>query len=409
MPVKWKNSTRFKPDVVLRRIQSVRTLSPDRKGSSFSGWELDQSLPVLHSMLVFPDAAKDLDRANLIWRAVAYDPQELTKESFLKELNKQVSAALATREDVFHVLTSISITNNVRLGSMTVSGVKLKYCGSTYPRRFIKTRSERILRRDAPTSESPAQYTKVIATVKAKSPRLAISAALRAVDLQRALWCLFCNSVMEIFGQSWMPINVVRLGAAHTVHTPSGAIASEGIWFEPYHSSANAYTPKDSAKTKKRIQGILARIKHCRYGPDIADALLLYVKALDEWNQNTAFIRLWAALERLASPEHGDYDAVVRRCAFLWDDVAFATQTLEHLREYRNGYMHTGIEMPEAKSYCFQLQQHFRLLVFFHIGNSTRFQSLKDANDFLELPTEVTALKKLRQSVVLAGRFRKTS
>jgi hypothetical protein len=409
MPAKWKSSPRFKPDIVLKRIREMRTRNPDGKGSSFSGWNIHQSLPLLNSMLVFPDAAQDLDRANLIWRAVAYDPQDLTKESFLKELNKQISAALAIREETFHVLTSISITNKTQLGTLTVSGIKLKYCGTTFPRKFIKTRSERIQASNIPASDSPHSYTKVVATVKAKKPSLAISAALRAIDLQRALWCLFCNTEMEIIGRSWVPINSVRLGAIHTVHTQTGEIAGENVWFEPQHFSADAYTPKDSSKIKRRIQGILARINNCGYGADIVDALLLYVRALDEWNQNTAFIRLWSALERLASPEHGDYDAIVRRCAFLWDDPAFATQTLEHLREYRNGYMHTGTEMPEAKIYCFQLQQHFRPLVFFHIGNSTRFHHLKDANKFLDLPTDVTALKKLHQSVVRASHFRKSS
>ncbi len=407
MSVNWKKSTRFKPNVVLKRIQAERIVNPDGKGSSFSGFGVRQDLHVLHSMLKFPDAARDLDQANLIWRALAYTPEDLTKDKFfLKELNNQISIALAKRENVFHVLTSISISNNAHLGCMNVLGVNLECCGATYPRRFVNARSERIFRGHAPTSESPPEYTKVIATVKAKSPSLAISAALRSIDLHRALWCLLYNYEMEIVGHSWMPINMVRLGSVHTVHSQSGALASDNIWFEPYHSPASVYVPQDGSKIKRRIQGILTRIRNCRYGSHITDALLLFVRALDEWNQNTAFIRLWSALERLASPEHGDYDAVVRRCSFLWDDPAFAIQTLEHLREYRNGYMHTGTEMPDAKTYCFQLQQHFRSLVFFHIGNSKRFNSLNDANDFLDLPTDVSALKRLRQSVEFACRFR---
>ena len=271
---------------------------------------------------------------------------------------------------------------------MTVEGVKLNYCGATYPRRFAKTRAQRISRGDVPASESPHEYSRVVASVTAKEPRLAVSAALRALDLQRALWCLFCNTEMEIIGRSWVPINAIQLAAVHTVHSKDGALAGEEIWFEPYHSSTTAYVPKDAAKIKRKVQGILSRLKRSPYSTDIIGALLLYVRALDEWNQNTAFVRLWSAVERLASPGHGDYDAVVRRCAFLWDDPAFASQTLEHLREYRNGYMHSGTETSEAKTYCFQLQQHFRPLVLFHIGNANRFRSLKEANDFLELPTD---------------------
>lgn len=408
MPVKWKKTPRFKPDLILQRIQAVRTINPDGKGSSFSGWELNQSLPLLNSMLDFPEAARGLNHANLIWRAVAYTPQDLTSESFIKEINRQLSAALSKREENFHVLTAVSITNRVPMGTMTVEGVKLNYCGATYPRRFTKTRAQRIARGDMPAIESPFDYSRVVATVTAKEPRLALSAALRAIDLQRALWCFFCNTEMEIIGRSWVPINAIQLAAVHTVHSKDGGLAGEEIWFEPYHSPTRAFVPKDAGKMKRKVQGILSRLKRSPYSADIIDALLLYVRALDEWNQNTAFVRLWSAVERLASPGHGDYDAVVRRCAFLWDDPAFASQTLEHLREYRNVYMHSGMETSEAKTYCFQLQQHFRPLVLFHIGNANRFKSLKEANEFLELPTDQVALQKLQKLVQFASRFRKT-
>ena len=80
MPVKWKK--RFNPEHVLKRIAAARTKNPDGKGSSFSGWDLDYCLPSLHTMLEFPDAARDMDHAALIWKAVASDPGELTRESF---------------------------------------------------------------------------------------------------------------------------------------------------------------------------------------------------------------------------------------------------------------------------------------------------------------------------------------
>ncbi|MBK1685344.1 hypothetical protein CKO18_17470 [Rhodoferax fermentans] len=361
---------------------------------------------MLHSMLVFPPVARDIDHANLIWKAVAYDPGELTKESFLKELNKQLSVELSQREEKFHVLTSVSFESQLILGKTIVENVQIQFCGSMYPRKFATSRSVQIQDQRVPATESPQNYNKIIATVTAKRPALALTAAMRAIDLHRALWCLFCNKEMEMNGRSWIPINSVRLGAIHTIHRPNGSSATEEIWFEPHNVATDPYKPKDAAKVRQRVRLTLRRLSRCPYREDIVEALLMYVRALDEWNQTTAFTRLWSAVERLSSPGYGDYDAVVRRCAFLWDDTGFATQALEHLREYRNSCVHTGGESTQAKTYCFQLQRHFRPMVLFHIGNTGRFRTLDEANEFLDMPTDLAVLTKLKQTVARVRRFR---
>ncbi|MES2952201.1 MAG: hypothetical protein V4858_27055 [Pseudomonadota bacterium] len=405
MAVNWKNLKRFKPDIVLARIAAIRTRSPDGKGSSFSGWELDQSMPLLHSMIEFPPIARDMDHATLIWKAVAFDPDELSRQSFMKELNRQLDIELAQRQEVFHVLTSVSINSRIQLGTVTIGGVQIRFCGKEFPRKFPQHRSTSIQEARLPVVESPSSYQKLIATVTAKKPALALTAAIRAVDIHRAVWCLFSNAEMEMIGKSWNPINAVRLGAIHTVHSQDGHSAHGTVWFEPHHIQSTPYEHRDIEAIKKQVLGTLRRLRQCPYRDDIADALLLYVRALDESNQSTAFTRLWSAVERLASPGYGDYDAIVRRCAFLWRDNAFATQALEHFREYRNAYAHGGSESTEAKTYCFQLQQYFRPLLFFHITNARRFQTLAEANEFLDMPTNMGVLEKLKQRVARAISF----
>jgi hypothetical protein len=406
MPIKWKKTPRFNPDIPLRRIASVRTRNPNGKGSSFSGWDLNYSLPLLHSMLAFPEVARDMDHANLIWRAVANDPGDLSKDSFLTELNRQLDADLAQRDEVFHLLTSWSLSNRVKLGSCTVAGVRIKFLGAAYPRKFMPHRTEQLNDHSVPAAESPPQYTRVVATVRAKKASLAFNAAMRAVDLERSLWCLFGNSQMEIMGRSWAPINAIRLGAAHTVHVDAGPTANSEFWFEPYHAAPEPYKPSDALSLKRLVRRTQRRLNLVPYRQDLVEALLLYVRALDEWNQNSAFARLWSAIERLTSPGYADYDAVVRRCAFLWREADFATQTLEHLREYRNLILHTGTESAQAKTYCFQLQQHFRPLLLFHINNAGRFATLAEANRFLDLPTDALVLKQQQLAISRARRFR---
>lgn len=314
MSIKWNKSSRFKPEVVLKRIAAVRTRTPGSKGSSFSGWELDLSMPSLHSMLQFPEAAQHVDHATLIWKAVSQDPDELTKDSFLKEINRQLSATLSQRDEHFRVLTSLSLQSNLKLGTITIDGVRLHFSGRSYPRKFIEPRSKVIQSQSLPVTEDSQNYSKVVANVIAKNPANAITLSIRSIDLYRSLWCLFCNAEMELLGQSWIPINSVRLGAIHSVHHLDGSVAIDSAWFEPHHISTSPHTPKDLIRLKGRVLSSLKAIKRCPYSEAIHQALLMYVRALDEWNQTTAFTKLWSALERLTSPGRADYDAVVRRC-----------------------------------------------------------------------------------------------
>ena len=404
MPVKWK-SGRFKPEVMLARIDAVRTPNPSGPGSSFAGFEVQRCLPALHSMLVFPDAAKDLDHATLIWRAAGHATGVLTKDSFLTALNSELTKALAVRRQTYHVLTSFSLDSQVR-ASATIDDVRVELKGKAYPTRFRASREEQLTTPRLPSQEGPEECNRVVATLDSTSFSAAFTAASRAIDLYRAVWCFLCNNEMELIGQDWNPINAVKLGVFHTVHDRSGKASEGHLFFEPHHLPKRPYKNKDHRKLAATVRFILNRIARCPYGNDLKDALLIYVRALDEPNQSAAFSRLWSALERLTSPEVADHSAVVRRSSFMWRETDFAVQMLEHLREYRNAYVHRGHDSIHAKQYCFQLQQCFRPLFKFHIGHVGRFKSLEEANEYLDLPQELGKLQELKVKVGQAIRYR---
>lgn len=406
MPIKWK--PRFKPQSILTRISNVRTKNPNGSGSSFSGFDLHTLLPTLHSMLDFPKASRDLDHASLIWKAVASDPEALTPQSFLKELNKQLSDLLSMREQTYKILSTISIDTRFPISAVTINDVKIEFFNKEFPRKYVSARENQTENNTIKIEHEPNRYTHLVATTKGKTPAAAYARASRSIDLYRGIWCLYCNSEMEIIGRSWTPINKIGLGSIHTVHTIAGKIADPGtFWFEPPRiEKLQAFHSHEIERVHKRVQTTLRRLSQCHYQADLTDALILYVRALDEFNQTTAFVRLWGALERLASPYRGDYDAIVRRTSFIWHDVDFAQQTLEHLREYRNLATHEGVESPSAKDFCFQLQTFFRELIFFHIRNNGKLRTLEEANKFLDLPPNLSDLTEIAKRVAIAKRFR---
>ncbi len=72
MPAKWKKgNSRFKPEVVLKELAKTRMPPLEGKSAAFSALEFHQLVPVLHSMLSFPEEAKHLDPGTITTAAVS--------------------------------------------------------------------------------------------------------------------------------------------------------------------------------------------------------------------------------------------------------------------------------------------------------------------------------------------------
>ena len=396
MIISWKKKNKnLKPAVILDSIEAIRTISPEGR-ISFSGFELNDALPALQSMLEFPPAAIDIDKSVLVWKTLSSITTKLTPEAFESAINTVFTAQNATRYSDYHILTSISFSPNGLNRRTTIDGSAIRLLDAEFPKKY-GNRTEAITRAKIPVDPTPKGYTRIIIHVRAKSPYGAVTKALRTIDLQRAILCLLCNAQMEYVGTEWIPINAIRLGGCHTVHYPDGKLATETVWFEPNFTEAPIYRPPQDNTLQKNLSYGLRKLFRSKYAAELSDALLRYVRALDERDQNNAFIKLWGAVEALTKPSKANYDLVVRRCSFLYRDTLYHRQILEHLREYRNQSVHAGDQNDVAKVYCFQLQSYFSQLFFFHLANVHEFASLDEANEFLDLsPDKATLLKQKR-------------
>src|SRR5580765_6477545 len=387
MPAKWKKSPRFDPVVILSRIDKGRTVSPGG-GAAFHGFDWEECLPALSSMLSLPPVVSEIDSSTLIWRALTKVPGPLTPADFLTAVNREISDRLATRSVSYRLLTTISLHPSDIPRTISSEGTTLRFLPGEFPRAYLAARGELIRTRPIPTSATPSRYCKVNVTVQSKSPTSAVHKALRALDLQRALWSSLVNPTMAISigGPSLGPINVVRLGSQHTLHLPDGKPATEAIWFDPGFLEANVYRISKPVLVRKYCTWAMQRIRSSRYQDQLVSALVRYVRALDEQDATTSFLRLWSTLESLTTPGNADYERLVRRCVFLFKDASYHRQILEHLREYRNETVHAGEYSDHARTLCYQTSLYFVSLIRFHIRNASFFTSLDEANAFLDSP-----------------------
>lgn len=407
MTVKWKSKTNLKPEFVLQKIESVRSVRDDG-GIYFSGFEYHEALAVLIGMVNFPPKCDGLEHGRIVSTAIANiaGVGEIKEQPLIEEINNVVKILLATRFHKYTFLTSLSLAAPAPIKSIVIDGVKVRILASEYPKKYASRYG--LLDELGITDNTPNNYAKAIVSLEDRTARGAERRAMNTLDLLRAIWSVDANTGMEVFGgDHWSPINKIRLGEIHTIHRESGKVEENMCWYEPNFKETQPYRPSKTKLFTSNCKWILENIELLPYKRAVIDSLLRYVRALDERDQNLALVKLWAAIEALTIPSGSNYDLLTRRCAFLFDEYDYHQQVLENLREYRNSNVHAGKENDKAKTYCFLLQRYFRQLVLFHLKQVEKFKTLDDANSFLDLPAKKSNLENKKKLIEKAIRFRR--
>jgi len=406
LKVQWKKNKNLKPSILLKKIDSLKVIEDGRV--LFSGFEYRDAVLALESMISFPLIADDLDKHTLVQKTIGQvvKDYEIKSETFLSRLRENILLDVGKRDNIYYLLTSLSV-NDLRVRKIAFQGCIFRFYKNNFPSKF-KGRKE-LLNKNKPRSKVESDgYTKVVVEIKAKSENIAINKSMKTLDLLRSLFAIYSNSSAELIGNDWQPINKIRLGEFHTIHNESGKVFEECFWYDPSFLEARLFSLENEEPVIKNIRMIIDRLSKFerQYRYVLHDALLRFVRAFDEKDQNIAVLRAWGALESIAAPNESNCDSVTTRCSFLFEDYEYHKQILEHLREYRNRNVHAGQESEMAKSYGFQIQRYFINIFLFHIRQQNTFHSIDEANRFLDLPADRDKLIFLQNMINKSLRFR---
>ncbi|WP_199506777.1 MULTISPECIES: hypothetical protein [unclassified Psychrobacter] len=406
MKVQWKKNKNLKPSVILKKIDNEKKLENGRV--SFSGFEFQDAIVAIESMINFPIIANDLDKHTLIQKTVwqAAKNTKIEPDKFLSILKDNISIELNKRNNTYYLLTSLSMRLS-HTRKISFENFNFRFYKDNFPKKFRGRKNLISENRDNIETESDG-YTKVVVELEAKSETIAANKAVKALDILRGFFCIQCNSFSEIIGNESESINKIRLGEFHTLHNASGEVFEQSFWYDPSYSKAKVYLFRDEKNVVKNIRSIINIFSkfNKNYRNIMSDSILRFVRAFDEKNQNIAILRAWGALEALAAPNESNFDSVTTRCAFIFEDYEYHRQILEHLREYRNRNVHAGQESAIAKTYSFQVQRYFRELFLFHIRRQGDFESIEEANRFLDLPADKDKIFYLKSMVEKSISFR---
>lgn len=396
--IKWLDPGKLNPDITFEKIKEVAE-PKGPKSISFKNFSYFEYLGILQSLLKFPDVNEEVGADWVVKKTV---PQclhldKLDQSGFLEVANQVLRDALNKPDETYHLLTSISVSRSFPFKNIVVNDCRLRFFAKRdYPKKY-RDRAKVIKSVNPLLKCEHDNYLKCIVTVTARYPAAAAHKALAALDYLRSTICLSGNPRVEFnWGPSSdKPMNIVRLGQAHTLHDKNGKALTDNVWYEPNFYEHSVDLTKNANHYRELFGKIDATFSDSTFGKKLIESLIRYARAGDEKDANTGFLKLWSVMETVLSPGDARHEKVVQRGAALFADTdrKFHQQALNHLRLFRNRSVHDGEESNQAKAYCFQLQKYFKQLMTFHLHMFASFHSLDQANEFLDLPMGKTQLE----------------
>ena len=412
MQISWRKNKKLKPIVILENLKNISSV--DELGKvSFAGFEKFELDSVLYSMIDFHHSYSFSTTKNFYDLALTawVLSQKHTAEQFLLELSKLVGAYKRKAVQSYVAVTSISLLNGFPLRRIKLKDSTVECFPMGLPKKYaVRKQHEEGWKESG--AAMPQYYCPVVVRVKSKNAMDAMEVALNELDYVRGIFALLINTsymaTLDPFGGSRAPINSIMLGGMHTLHKTSGKPVGGGVyWYDPGYTEIKPKTIPSS-----RLDGVAHSFrklyKDIEQHSDseiIKDAIIRYVRAFDAKDKNVALQRTWAALESLMAAGENNTDLIVRRCSFMFVERAYHLQVLEHLKDYRNRSIHTGRSIENPNDYCYQVQKFFRQSIIFHASNSSTFSSLREANEFLDLPDDIALLQRRRFLIDKAIKF----
>lgn len=235
--VKWKKSkSKLNPDIIFEHIAENRRKTD--RGAALPAFSHHEYKVILSTMLDFGDEISQGQKENIVSAGIqACADGDSNAKTFLETVNERYRQNVAKKEEVFRLITTISVSNLPPLPKMKIEGCEVEFCRD---KRHIKLIQARFKFLKGHRVEDPDLIgtTRVVVTTKSKSAEAAAEKCLNSLNLLRSAMCATLNSGVTISfgGSEFKPINKVRLGKYHTVHDKAGKPATELYWFEPQYT-----------------------------------------------------------------------------------------------------------------------------------------------------------------------------
>ena len=386
--------------IILNMLQK-RTKIQANGAVAFESSMYQSVISILLTWLEFSDAIPEADRRGMIVEALSACAKQggLVPDKFIADLNVRELAFKRRIPTEYVLATTLSVKSIDLLQSDSLAQDKVTLY-RTFPDSFDRSYFN-LHPNQFPYEPTPPGFSAVSIRVKARSPDAAFELALDRLDCLRGIWNYSINSnrlTSSSSGPQQQPINMVRLGPVHTLHSENGGLVKDGIWTEPLYSNLGVPTDLHATRAgfRGRVKGIRRLMAASTYRQTLEMVFIKYVRAFDQADYDASYLKLWSLLEYMTGND-SKYDLTIKKCSFIFDDIKFTRIVLEHLRDQRNKTVHTGTGAANKEWVLFQLKYYVEHLMRFHLGARRNFQNLSDAVEFLDLSPDPNQLRKTIQ------------
>jgi hypothetical protein len=365
-------------------------------------------------MLELAISLTDYEKRGLVQSAIFKAGKNIvTKSGLLKELNLLENQYYTAKINNYYLVTSISINRHRRkLSNRRIGDVYISFPGK-FPKIFSKKKN-RCNSFDSflDKTQYPIDYMLAMVKVKAKSTHQAAINALIGLNLYRS-YLNFSNNLHHPYsfflGSKRIPINEILLGPLHSLYNENGDLVPDEFWYEEdYRGPCKTFDPPVVGEYEKKINlahEFIGKSKKLRYMESVEEALLRYNDALDCYDWNVAFIKLWSVLELLTNTLNESYKTTIRRAAFIYKDYEIVKQSLEMLKDYRNNVIHKGVAAGDIQVFIYDLKGYVEQLLLFLINNKYVFFNFEEAAEFFDQHRDIVVLNRKFRMMKNAKKF----
>lgn len=377
--------------IIIDRLTSILGVNEKGEVTLGFGTAFQTCIDILATCVGFSAVVVDLQRRAITHRAVidAKKAGNFTAAAIVDNIEKGQKAYLRRPIRKFVLLTSASFPFSEKLKPIRLKDSFLTFTRQR-PKNYPLPDGGSLIVKD----NTPRDYCYIKVHISARDPYEGADLAFQRVDLLRAMWNLFFNlgsNVRITLGSSGhKPVNRILPGLFHTLHFPDGKLALEGQWWYtlPAKDPSAEHLDQHYDVVRRFERTIRKRLAGCDFSDRLIWFLIRYVRALDEPDLTTSFLRLWALLEELTGTLKASYDVTVRRASFVFDDSQYAKIVLGHLRDQRNLIVHKSSHLDDIERLTYELKGFVEALLKFMLGESSKFSNLDAVHSLLDLPSD---------------------
>lgn len=358
----------------------------NEENKTFEAFKFNEIKYILLSHLKFENNLNLNSKESIISSVLfGFKEKEFTEKNFIELFDKKIKEYFKKKEIEYTILTSLSI-DYLPYRRLIINNSEINIVGKMFPKKYRSSR-EKLYGKHFKTSEND-NFLKVMVRIKGKNYQDAFEKGIYDLNIFRSILCLNLNSFTEIPLSSFSnrPINKIRFGQFFSLHHSSGiAINEVSYWYDNDFLNILTHFDKEKKHYKKVFKWWLNKYKVSQksHKNKLGDVLNLYVKAFDEIDKQTCFLKGWLTLENLLGTH--DNKTIIRRCVSIYSDELkeYQKQILEGLRLRRNQIVHEGNDRINSIVNCYHIQKYIYNLI--KLNNLKNTKIIKNNEDALKL------------------------